>query len=158
MAYACLLREVEMSTTTIETKIAEKELLDLENRYWRAIKEKDVNAMLGLTEFPCLVAGAMGVGLIDRENFVKMMKDPKCTLHDFKVKKAEVRALKDDVACVAYEVHEDMTVDGKKLTVEAADTSVWVRHDGRWLCAMHTETVKGDPFGRDRKTAASAQT
>lgn len=147
-----------MSTTTIETKITEKELLDLENRYWRAIKEKDVNAMLAFTEFPCLVTGAMGVGLIDRENFMKMMKDPKCALHDFKVKKAEVRALKDDVACVAYEVHEDMTVDGKKVSMEATDSSVWVRRDGRWLCAMHTETVKGDPFGRDRKPAASSQT
>src|SRR5512141_3275543 len=100
-ACAAILVEDEMSTTTIETKIAEKELLDLENRYWRAIKEKNVDAMLGLTEFPCLVAGATGVALIDRENFVKMLTDPKCTLHDFKVKKAEVRALKDDVACVA---------------------------------------------------------
>ena len=144
-----------MSTTTIENRIAERELLDLEDRYWRAIKERDVNAMLSLTEFPCLVAGANGVGLIDRENFVKMMKDPKCTLHDFKVKKAEVRPLGDQVVSVAYEVHEDMTVDGKKVKIEAADTSVWVRRDGRWLCAMHTESVKGDPFGRDRKPAAS---
>ena len=157
MSYACLFLEVEMSTTTIEHKITEKELLDLENRYWRAIKDRDVNAMLGLTEFPCLVAGATGIGLLDRENFLKMMKDPKCTLHDFKMKKADVRALKDDVACLAYEVHQDMTVDGKKVSMEATDSSVWVRRDGRWLCAMHTETVKGDPFGRDRKLTVSAK-
>ena len=27
----------------------------------------------------------------------------------------------------------------------AADTSTWVRGDGRWLCALHTEPR--DPFG-----------
>lgn len=143
-----------MSTATIERKTVGTELLNLEKRYWQAIKEKDVDATLGMTEFPCLVAGATGVALIDRETFVKMMKDARYTLHDFEVKNAEVRALKDDVVCVAYEVHEDMTVDGKKVSMEATDSSVWVRRDGRWLCAMHTEALKGDPYGRDRKQAA----
>ncbi len=147
-----------MSTTTIENKIAEKELLDLENRYWRAIKEKDVDAALRLTEFPCLVAGASGVGLIDREKYVKMMTGAKYTLHDFEVKKAEVKLFSDDVAGVAYEVHEDLTVDDKKVSMDATDTSVWVRRNGRWLCAMHTESLKGDPYGRDRKQAAPATT
>lgn len=147
-----------MSTTTIENKIAEKELLDLENRYWRAIQDRDVDAALRLTEFPCLVAGAKGIGLIDRESFVKMMKDARYTLHGFRVKSAEVRPLNDHVVCLAYEVHEDLTVDGKKVSVDATDSSVWVRRDGRWLCAMHTESLKGDPFGRDRKQAAPAST
>jgi len=84
-----------------------------------------------------------------------MMKDGHCTLNDFKVKKAEVRSLTDDVACLAYEVHEDLTVDGRKVSLDAADSSVWVRRDGRWLCAMHTESVQGDPYGRDRKLVVS---
>lgn len=144
-----------MAIATMEKKTVETELLSLEKRYWQAIKDKNVDVMLGMTEFPCLVAGASGVALIDRETFVKMMKDGTCTLHGFEVKNTEVRALKDDVVCVGYEVHEDMTVDGKKVSMEATDSSVWVRRDGRWLCAMHTEALKGDPFGRDRKPAAS---
>lgn len=144
-----------MATATMEKKSVETELLKLEKRYWQAIKEKDVNAALGLTEFPCLVAGAQGVGLVDRESFVKMMKDSKCTVSDYELKKAEVRLLSDDVACLAYEVHEDLIVDGKKASLDASDTSVWVRRDGRWLCALHTESVKGDPFGRDRTPAES---
>jgi len=27
-------------------------------------------------------------------------------------------------------------------------SSVWVRRDGTWTCALHTESVAGDPFGR----------
>src|SRR5512141_1751242 len=96
-ACAAILVEDEMSTTTVENKIAEKELLDLENRYWRAIKDRDVDAALRLTEIPCLVAGASGVGLIDREKYVKMMKGAKYTLHDFRIGEAEVRLLTDDV-------------------------------------------------------------
>jgi hypothetical protein len=54
------------------------------------------------------------------------------------------------VALVGYKVHEDLTVDGKSVSLDAADTSTWVRRDGRWVCALHTESLLGDPFGRDR--------
>jgi hypothetical protein len=35
--------------------------------------------------------------------------------------------------------------------LDAADSSTWVRRNGRWLCALHTEAILGDPFGRDRQ-------
>ena len=83
-----------MANVPMQQKTVETELLNLEKRYWQAIKEKDVDAALSLTEIPCLVAGATGVGLVDRESFVKMMKEARYTLHDFEVKKAEVRLLR----------------------------------------------------------------
>jgi hypothetical protein len=52
-------------------------------------------------------------------------------------------------------VHEDLTVDGEPVSIDAADTSEWVRRDGSRLCALHTESITGDPFGRDRAAAAS---
>ena len=61
--------------------------------------------------------------------------------------------LTDDVAVIASAVREDLTVDGKPLTIKAADASTWVRRNGRWVCALHTESLLGDPFGRDRKSA-----
>jgi hypothetical protein len=36
------------------------------------------------------------------------------------------------------------------VTIDAADASTWIRRGGRWLCAMHSESIFGDPFGRDR--------
>jgi hypothetical protein len=57
------------------------------------------------------------------------------------------------VAVLAYNVHEELTVEGKPVTIDAADASTWVRRDGRWLCALHSESLKGDPFGRDRTFA-----
>lgn len=142
-----------MSTTIREDKAVEKELLGLERKYWQAIQNRDVDAALRLTDDPCLVAGATGVARVARETFTTMMENARYTLRDFDLKKAEVRLVGNDVALVAYEVHEDMTVDGKTVKMDAADSSVWVRRDGRWLCALHTESLKGDPFGRDRTLA-----
>ena len=58
-----------------------------------------------------------------------------------------------DAAVLAYTVHERVTVDGKSVTLDAADASTWVRRGGQWRCALHTESIQGDPFGRDRATA-----
>jgi hypothetical protein len=63
----------------------------------------------------------------------------------------KVQQISDDVAVLAYKVHEELTVDGKPVTLDAADSSTLVRRDGRWLCALHTESILGDPFGRDRQ-------
>ena len=75
------------------------------------------------------------------------------TLNRFDLDDVQVRVLNDDTAVVAYKVREEMTVEGKPLTLEAADASTWVRKNGKWLCAMHTEALAGDPFGRDKKSA-----
>ncbi|MBA2541885.1 MAG: DUF4440 domain-containing protein [Deltaproteobacteria bacterium] len=68
----------------------------------------------------------------------------------------KIKIIADDVAVIAYEVQERIVVDGESQTVTAFDSSVWVRRMGKWVCAMHTETLAGDPFGRDR-TAKPAE-
>jgi hypothetical protein len=44
-----------------------------------------------------------------------------------------------------------VTVDGKTTSLDAADSSTWMKRDGRWRCALHTEAIAGDAWGRDRK-------
>jgi len=136
-----------MTTMTIE-----KELVELETQYWQAIKDKDVDAAMKMTDDTCVVAGASGAASIDRKAFAGMLNSPAWTLNAFEfVGEVIARAITDDVAVVAYKVREQLTVDGKPLTLEAADASTWIRRDGRWLCALHTESIIGDPFGRDRQ-------
>jgi hypothetical protein len=135
-----------MTTQTIEA-----ELLGLEKRYWQAIKEKDIEGAKRLTDFPCIVSGAKGVGSIDENTFGQMMKSANYTLNRFEIKGEQIRMLRDDVAVLAYQVREELTVDGKPVTLDASDLSTWVRRNGRWVCAAHTESVAGDPYGRDRR-------
>ena len=71
--------------------------------------------------------------------------------YSFDEKNAQVKFIGDDVAIVAYKVNEKLVVDGKTLPIDANDSSVWVRRDGEWLCALHTESLAGDPYGRDKR-------
>ena len=136
-----------MANTTLKN-----ELVDLENQYWQAIKEKDVDAAMRLTDDECIVTGAQGVGRINRQALGDMLKNAPYTLHAFEVKDAQVVPLSDDVAIVAYQVHEELTVEGKPVKLDAAEASTWVKRDDGWRCALHTESITGDPFGRDRKS------
>lgn len=133
------------------TMTAEQELTQAEERFWEAMKEKDVRALEELTDFPCLVTGAQGVGSIDRETFSQMVRDSKWTIEDATLSDFQTRRVTDDVAIVAYKVREQLLVEGKPLTLEAADLSTWVRRNGSWACVAHTESILGDPYGRDRK-------
>jgi hypothetical protein len=70
---------------------------------------------------------------------------------------AHVKFVGDDVAIVAYKVSESVVVDGKTMPLEANDASVWVRRNGDWVCALHTESLAGDPYGRDKKEPVPAR-
>lgn len=135
------------------TKKVEDELLDLENQYWRAIQEKDAAAATRLTDDECIVTGAQGVGRIAREALAKMVETDSYTLSSFQLSDVQVRAVGEDVAIGGYKVHEELTVDGKPWRLDAADASVWIRRADGWKCALHTESILGDPFGRDRANA-----
>jgi hypothetical protein len=130
--------------------------MELEREFWQAMRDKDVDAALRLTDDPCIITGAQGVSRIDKRTFGKIMSGGNWTLEDFALSDVEVLKLSDDVAVIGYKVHEDLTVDGKPLTLDAADASTWVRRDGGWVCAMHTESILGDPYGRDRNPAKAA--
>lgn len=138
-----------MATTT---QAIDTEILDLERRYWQAMRDKDLRTALALTEFPCLVAGASGVRSVDQATYEQMLTGGAWKIHDFKIEDgAEVRQLTDDVAVIVYGVREEMTDQGKPVKLHAYDSSVWVRRGDGWKCAMHTESVASDG---DRKANA----
>jgi hypothetical protein len=128
----------------------DQELLNLEQRYWDAIQQKDESTAMNLSDESCVVVGAQGVGELDRERLGQMLKQAsyELTHYEFDDKAFRVRKITDDVAIIAYQVREDLIVDGKPESLTAFDASVWVKRGDTWLCALHTETLKGDPFGR----------
>ena len=133
----------------------ENQLLELERQYWQALKDKDNVTALRLSDDPCIVAGASGIASLDRGALAGMLKQGGYLLRDFEIDPdVKVKMIGEDVAVIAYKVREDLTVDGKPVKLEAADASTWVRRDGRWVCALHTEAIAGDPFGRDRRAVA----
>ena len=120
------------------------------------MKTKDAGVAGQMTDDRCIVVGAQGVSAIDPKTMAKLTAEGKWELQQYTIddKNSQVSFVGDDVAIVAYKVTERVVVDGQTLPIEANDSSVWVRRDGEWLCALHTESLAGDPYGRDRQRTA----
>ena len=139
------------------TNALEQELMDVERRFWNAMQEKDAATASRLTDDQCVIVGAQGVSAIDANTMAKLTSEGQWELKQYSLdeQSRQIRFLTDDIAIVAYPVKERVIVDGETLPVEANDSSVWIRRDGQWRCALHTESLAGDPFGRDRAVRAS---
>jgi hypothetical protein len=133
----------------------QQELLDVERRFWDAMKQKDAQTAQQLTDDGCIVVGAQGVSAIDGKTMGKLTTEAQWELqqYSFDEKNVQIRFIGDDVAIVAYKVNERVVIDGQALPIEANDASVWIRRNEQWLCALHTESLAGDPYGRDRQLA-----
>ena len=128
------------------TQSTEKHLFDLEKKYWQAMKERDVETALALTDFPCIIAGTGGVQSIDEPTFKRMLGSPDYEIKKVALEDPKIRMIRDDVAVLAYKVHEELKMNGKSMHIEASDASTWIRRNGKWVCALHTEAIKSDPF------------
>ena len=78
-----------------------------------------------------------------------MMTNTPWKVVDFTLSDMTTLRLTDDVAVNAYKVTETLTVDGKAVTLEAADSSTSDHKMNVALRGTH-ESVTGDPYGRDR--------
>ncbi len=135
------------------TSTKERELIETEQRFWDSMRNKDGATAAALTDDGSIIVGAQGVSKIDRKSMEKMTAEGPWELKEFSFddKTRQVRFLTDDIAIVAYTVSEELVYEGKPLHLDAHDSSVWVRRDGAWRCALHTETPAGDPFGRSEQ-------
>jgi hypothetical protein len=124
-------------------------LVGLERSYWEAMKRKDADIAVLLTDDPVMLAGPDGASCVDHEALRRRWSAATWRLHDFVLSRPQVQLLTRDVALVTYRIREILTVDGERVSVDATDASTWVRRDGRWVCGLHVEAVHGDPFGRD---------
>jgi uncharacterized protein DUF4440 len=123
--------------------------MDLERKYWKAIKGRNASVATSLSDDPCVVVGAQGVGEVDQKTLAGMMEGAPWELTHFELGDVHVRPVADGVVVVAYKVNEQLIVDGEDVELEAYDSSVWVKRNGSWVCALHTESPAGDPFGRN---------
>lgn len=133
-----------------------QEIIDLEHCFWRTMIDKDAEGGAAMIADKSIVTGAQGATTIDPPAFRRMMEQGEWTLEDYVFSDVQVEFPAPDVAVIAYKVTENLIIDGKPLRLEAADASTWVRRGGQWACALHTESVLGDPFGRDRTAGTPA--
>jgi ketosteroid isomerase-like protein len=130
------------------TKVPTKEqIVALEKDYWDAMQRKDGKRASELTGNVALTTGARGVARIPNAKMAEMTEEGKWTLHAYDFDNVEVVTPTPDVAIIAYTVNQNVTMDGKKQVLHAADTSTWVRSDDGWQCHAHTETFLQEKHG-----------
>jgi ketosteroid isomerase-like protein len=128
------------------TEKVSNELLSLEKKYWNAIKNRDVAAAKRLSTDPCVVVGAPGCRRGRPQGARRHAGKATYDLTDYRFDDVKVRQVADDVAVVAYKVKEKLVVDGKDVTLDAFDSSVWCQRDGQWLCALAHRELGGRPL------------
>lgn len=126
-----------MHTHAMPTK---DEIIALEKSYWEAIKAKDGRRTAELSGEAALVTGARGVMRIEKEKMGKMTEEGNWSLDSYAFDDVEVSLPSPDVALIAYTVRQDVTMDGKRQELRAADSSVWIRGQKGWECHAHSET------------------
>jgi hypothetical protein len=143
-----------MTTTPKPDLLLDQDVLELERSYWDALKDRDVRTAGRLTASDSTIVGASGVSGIDAGSIGKMIETAPYRIKDYRIDPLSVRVNRicDDAVAIAYKVHEDLEVDGKPVKLDAHDASVWKKTDVGWTCLLHTESIAGDAYGRDRMT------
>lgn len=137
------------------TTVMEQEILDVEREYWDSMVNKDPAVATRLTAERSLITGAQGVGEVTSASIGEMVQSDGWTLKRYEFSDVRVLSPNPDTAILAYHVTEELEVDGKPLTLEANDSTVWMRKGGGWVSVLRTEAVAGDPYGRDKQGAPS---
>ncbi len=110
----------------------EKEILDLEKQYWQALIDKDFNAAISMTHFPCTVTGPQGAKVINEAQYRQMLNSSDTNSYNgIDIRNPQVEVVNEDTAILTYSTQmkgEDML-----------DVSTWVRENGNWVCAFHSE-------------------
>jgi hypothetical protein len=135
------------------TNASEQEILDVEREYWDSMISKDPSVATRLTGDRALITGAQGVSEVTSAAIGQMVQSDAWKLKRYTFSDVRVLTPTPDTAILAYHVTEDLEVDGQPLTLEANDSTVWVRSGDGWVSVLHTESVAGDPFGRHRQGA-----
>lgn len=120
------------------------EIVALEKDYWDAMKHKDGKRASQLSGDVSLTTGARGVTKIPKAKMGQMTEEGNWTLDSYEFSDVEVVTPSDDVAIIAYNVKQNVTMDGKKQELRAADSSTWVRGPDGWECHAHSETFLQD--------------
>ncbi|MGE0740417.1 MAG: nuclear transport factor 2 family protein [Hyphomonadaceae bacterium] len=122
------------------TTATKDEIIALERSYWEAMKRKDGARTAQLSGKTALTTGARGVSVIPKDKMGKMTEEGNWTLNAYEFDDIEVVTPAPDIAIIAYTVKQQVTMDGKKQDLRAADSSTWVRGADGWECHAHSET------------------
>jgi hypothetical protein len=121
---------------------ADSTLIALEKKFWQSMVDEDTDTALSMLAEPSVMVSSHGAMEFDHEQYREMAEKGSMVIKSFKLSDIQVMHPSDDTAVLTYRVKQSMAQRGEseEIEQEMADSSVWLRKDGEWLCVMHTET------------------
>lgn len=116
------------------------EIEKLERAFWDSMIAGKPEVATGMLTEPAVMVSGHGANKFDHAAYTRMAKDDRYKLVDYSISDLDVIFPRDDVAVVTYRVDQRMEMQGKPVQMNVYDTSTWVKVEGDWRCAMHTES------------------
>lgn len=118
----------------------EKQIIELEKKYWQGMENHHYETVKQLTHFPCIIAGKNGVQSVNEDKFKKMFESGDGDkIKVLNISDIEAQLLIENTAVIAYSIELGMADDTKKSSMKCACTSTWIKENNNWVCALHTE-------------------
>lgn len=119
-------------------------IVKLETRFWQSMVDKDADKAMRMIADECLITGPQGTMRSDPADYKRMTEQGDWELDEFEFADVQVIFPVEDTAIIAYKVHQTGTMKGRRMDLNCADSSTWVRDGSDWKCALHTETIVGE--------------
>ncbi|MFT9639587.1 nuclear transport factor 2 family protein [Alcaligenes phenolicus] len=118
------------------------DLIALEQRFWKALVDEDVEAATSMLDEPALMVSPHGAFQFDHNGYKRMAEQGSMVVKSYELSDMNVVFPTEETAVLTYQVQQALSQRGQaeEEVQQMADSSVWTRKDGRWLCVMHTET------------------
>jgi hypothetical protein len=125
------------------TSAKRSEIESLERAFWQSLVDDQPEVASGMLTPTALMVSANGAMSFDPPTYEKMARNPKHSLLDYRFSDMDVLFPSDDVAIATYRAWQKYEKDGATIEEDVVDSSTWLRIDGKWRCAAHTETRAG---------------
>jgi hypothetical protein len=126
-------------------------IVDLETRFWQSMVDNDPDTATELLTEPALMVSGHGAMKFDHAGYRKMAEMGPMVLTGYELSDMQVVFPNETTAIATYHVKQTVAQRGGNEGTdvqEMNDTSTWIKEDGAWKCAMHTETpanARGKP-------------
>lgn len=118
-------------------------IVELENRFWQSMVDNDSDTATDLLTEPALMVSTHGAMKFDHAGYRKMAEKGPMVITDFELSDMQVVFPNESTAIATYHVKQTIEQRDQKSgpdVQEMNDTSTWIKADGSWKCAIHTET------------------
>ena len=121
---------------------ADKQLVELEKKFWQSMVDQDTDAALAVLHEPALMVSPHGAMKFDHSGYRKMAEHGSMIVKGFELSDVQVVLPNDDTAILTYRVKQKLAQRGTsdETEEEMNDSSTWIKTGDGWKCVMHTES------------------